>query len=119
MTSLRLFGVQVANKDALTTEDIAYNIEHSSNLITKHFNENKLSGTPCMYVLPETSSVGYADDTFSNAAILAEKCEPGAQSYDGYSKLAQSLGIFVCYGFIHRKTEDKFCVSQAVMNCKT
>jgi hypothetical protein len=113
---LRLIGVQVNNVNALSLEDVSHNLKYSSDIITNHFNKNVEISSQVMYVLPECSSVGYDDATFEKAALLAEKCESGGLSYDAYSALAKHLNVFICYGFIHRKKDDYYCVSQAVMN---
>ncbi len=101
-----VLGVQINNLNAVTEKQRDYNLEHARKLILSQPGHD-------LYVLPELSSSGYAEETFRNLACLAEDFD-GA-SCRMFSSLTKKLKCSICFGF-PRINGKKIKISQVVVD---
>lgn len=103
---IKITGIQIDIRDALSCSDRKNNVSHAINLI-------RSAGETDLVVLPELFTVGYSKDTFEKLDELAETS--GGKTFEMLAETAVEKNCHICFGF-PQKTGDRFFISQAVID---
>lgn len=111
---LYIVGVQIANVDAISKQNVEENIQRAATFIKNH---KQLNSKARFYLLPELSSCGYPmGSKFENLDQISETVQ-NSISISEYKLLSKSLNVYISFGFI-LKEDEKYYITQGVTNDK-
>lgn len=109
MTTLNILAGQISIPPTTTAASRDSHLKHTADKASDH-----LSATPAdILLLPELSSLDYANKTFENLADVAE--EDDGNTWKTWSNIAQSHHCWVIYGYA-RRCSNGYSIASGIVN---